>query len=111
MVIQDASNKKTIGELLNESILEDFYLDEKTRRDYVIKIAQIAHDQPIVHQNGIFELHNISEQDANFIIPTLRRMPWVEYVSKAGGRYDYSKMSYQGIPALKLNIIGKIKIN
>lgn len=111
MLIQDASSKKTLGELLHESITEDFYLDEKTRRDYVIKIAQIAHDQPIVHQNGIFELHNISEQDANSILSTLRRMPWVEYVSKVGDRYDYSKMSYQGIPALKLNITGKIKIN
>jgi len=111
MLIQDASSKKTLGELLHESITEDFYLDEKTRRDYVVKIAQIAHDQPIVHPNGIFELHNISEQDANFIIPNLRRMPWIEYVSKSGGRYDYSKMSYQGIPALKLNITGKIKFN
>ena len=111
MLIQDASSKKTLGELLNESITEDFYLDERTRRDYVVKIAQIAHDQPIVHSNGIFELYNISEQDANFIIPNLRREPWVEYVSKSGGKYDYSKMSYQGIPSLKLHITGKIKIN
>lgn len=111
MVVQDSSTKKTVGELLNEAVMKDFQLDEKTRREYVVKIAQIAHDQPIVHPNGIFELHNISEQDANFIIPNLRRMPWVEYISKAGGRYDYSKMSYQGIPALKLNITGKIKIN
>jgi hypothetical protein len=38
-------------------------------------------------------------------------MPWVEYVSKSGGRYDYSRMLYHGIPAMKLNITGKIKIN
>lgn len=111
MLIQDASSKKTVGELLHESILEAFQMDEKTRREYIIKIAQIAHDQPIVHPNGIFELHNISEQDANFIIPNLRREPWIEYVSKTSGKYDYSKISYQGIPALKLNITGKIKFN
>ena len=111
MLIQDASSKKTLGELLHESIMEDFQLDEKTRRDYAVKIAQIAHDQPIVHPNGMFELHNVSEQDTNFIIQNLRCEPWVEYVSKSGGKYDYSKMSYQGIPALKLNITGKIKFN
>jgi hypothetical protein len=59
----------------------------------------------------MFELQNVSEQDANFIIQNLRYEPWVEYVSKYGGKYDYSKMSYQGIPSLKLNITGKIKIN
>ena len=96
-------------ELSLESLEEE--LDERTRREYVTKIAQIAHDQPIVHPNGIFELHNISEQDANFIIPNLRRMPWIEYVSKSGGRYDFSRMLYQGIPAMKLTITGKIKIN
>jgi predicted nucleotidyltransferase len=63
----------TSQELSLESLEEE--LDERTRREYVTKIAQIAHDQPIVHPNGIFELHNISEQDANFIIPNLRRMP------------------------------------
>jgi hypothetical protein len=75
MLIQDANSKKTLGELLRESIMEDFQLDERARRKYVVKIAQIAHDQPIVHPNGMFELQNVSEQDANFIIQNLRYEP------------------------------------
>jgi hypothetical protein len=75
MLIQDASSKKTLGELLHESITEDFYLDEKTRRDYVVKISQLTHNQPVIQQNGLFQIYNVKESDYNTIIAVLRRQP------------------------------------
>ena len=48
MVIQDKSSKKTVGELLNESIVEDFELTEKERFNYVNIISRLTHNQPII---------------------------------------------------------------
>jgi hypothetical protein len=109
MVIQDSSSKKTVGELLNEAILEDFHLDEKARRDYAIQIAQLTHYQPIVQINGLFEISNVKEADADYILAILRRQDWIEYISKSAERYDFSKMSYQGIPSRYFSIRGKIR--
>lgn len=110
MVVQDLGAKKTIGELLHESITEDFYLPEKDRRDYIVKITQLAHNQPIIQQNGLFHIYNVKESDYNTIIAALRKQPWIEYVSATAERYDFSKLSYQGIPSRYYSITGKIKI-
>ena len=73
MVIQDKSSKKTVGELLNESITEDFYLTEKERANYVNIISHLTHNQPIIQQNGIFQIHNVEESDYQYIVALLRR--------------------------------------
>ena len=73
MVIQDKSSKKTVGELLNESIVEDFYLAEKERVNYVNIISRLTHNQPIVQQNGIFQINNIKEDEYQYIVALLRR--------------------------------------
>ena len=73
MVIQDKSSKKTVGELLNESITEDFYLTEKERANYVNIISHLTHNQPIIQQNGIFQLHNLKEHEYQYILPLLKR--------------------------------------
>jgi len=109
MLIQDAATKKPLSSLLKEAINEGLVLSEKDRRDYVIKIAQIAHMQPLVMSNGIFELNNVKEDDAQFIVANLRRQSWVEQVTYSAERYDFSKMSYQGIPSRYFRIIGKIR--
>ena len=110
MLIQDSSNRKTVGELLNESIMESFGLTEKERYDYRIKISQLTHYQPIIQLNGLFELYNVKEDDADFILSILRRQPWVDYVQKSAERYDFSKISYAGLPSRLYKISGRIKI-
>ena len=73
MIIQDKSSEKTVGELLNESITEDFYLAEKERINYVNIISRLTHNQPIIQQNGIFQIHNVEESDYQYIVALLRR--------------------------------------
>lgn len=110
MVIQDKSSEKTIGELLNESIVEDFELAEKERLNYVNIIGRLTHNQPIIQQNGIFKIHNVEENEYQYLLTLLRRQSWIEYVSATAGRFDFNKISYQGMPKRLYTISGKIKI-
>ena len=73
MVIQDKSSKKTVGELLNESIVEDFELTEKERTNYVNIISHLTHNQPIIQQNGIFQIHNVEENEYQYLLTLLRQ--------------------------------------
>ena len=111
MVIQDKSSKKTVGELLNESITEDFYLTEKERVNYVNIISRLTHNQPIIQQNGIFKIHNVEENEYQYIVALLRQQSWIEYVSATAGKFDFNKISYQGMPKRLYTISGKIKID
>lgn len=110
MVIQDKSSEKTVGELLNESIVEDFELAEKERINYVNIIGRLTHNQPIIQQNGIFQIHNVEESEYQYLLTLLRRQSWIEYVSATAGRFDFNKISYQGMPKRLYTISGKIKI-
>ena len=73
MIIQDKSYEKTVGELLNESIVEDFELAEKERINYVNIISRLTHNQPIIQQNGIFQIHNVEENEYQHLLTLLRR--------------------------------------
>lgn len=73
MIIQDKSSEKTVGELLNESIVEDFELTEKERINYVNIISRLTHNQPIIQQNGIFQIHNVEENEYQHLLTLLRR--------------------------------------
>lgn len=110
MIIQDKSSEKTVGELLNESIVEDFELNEKERINYVNVISRLTHNQPIIQQNGIFQIHNVEENEYQYLLTLLRRQSWIEYVSATAGRFDFNKISYQGMPKRLYTISGKIKI-
>ena len=110
MVIQDKSSEKTVGELLNESIVEDFELTEKERINYVNIIGRLTHNQPIIQQNGIFQIHNVEENEYQYLLTLLRRQSWIEYVSATAGRFDFNKISYQGMPKRLYTISGKIKL-
>lgn len=111
MVIQDKSSEKTVGELLNESIVEDFELAEKERINYVNIIGRLTHNQPIIQHNGIFQIHNVEENEYQYIVTLLRQQSWIEYVSATAGKFDFNKISYQGMPKRLYTISGKIKIN
>jgi len=111
MVVQDSSTKKTVGELLNEAVIKDFYLSEKDRRGYIVKISQLTHNQPIIQQNGLFNIYNVKEDDYQTALNNLRRQPWIDYVHATAGKFDFNKISYQGMPSRLYTINGKIKIN
>jgi len=72
-IIQDEYNRKTVKELLNESIEEGLCLPEKARRDYAIELSRLTHNQAIVQQNGLFQIYNVKEDDCQRILPMLRR--------------------------------------
>lgn len=72
-IIQDESDRKTVKELLNESIAEGLLLPEKDRRNYAIELSRLTHNQAIVQQNGLFQIYNVKEDDCQRILPMLRR--------------------------------------
>ena len=58
---------------MNESIVEDFELTEKERVNYVNIISRLTHNQPIIQQNGIFQIHNVEENEYQYLLTLLRQ--------------------------------------
>ena len=46
-----------------------------------------------------------------YILALLRPQSWIEYVSATAGKFDFNKISYQGMPKRLYTISGKIKID
>ena len=84
-------------------------LDERSRREYKVKITQLTHNQPIIQPNGLFEIYNIKESDLQFVRTILGRQDFIEYIQASGEKLDFGKLNIHGIPAKKYKITGKIK--
>lgn len=78
----------------------DFYRQE---------IQRLTHQQPIIQPNGLFELYNVKEDDARFILNILRRQDFVEYAQMSASRFDFQTMSRMGRPAQYYRIIGQLR--
>ena len=78
------------------------------------KIAQIAHSQPIIQDNGLFFIYNIKASDVGSIVRELRTLPEIEeVVSTENGKYDFSDINHiamNRIPNQYYNIRGKISV-
>jgi len=94
---------------ITESLEESYYSDRELE-EFKIKIWQLAHSQPIVQRNGMFNIYNVLENDVNGILGKLRSLDFIDYVNKDSGKFDFSKpaMPGKGQPR-KYNIYGKIK--
>ena len=79
----------------------DFYRQE---------IQKLTHEQPIIQPNGIFELYNVREDDARFILNVLRRQDFIEYVQMSASKFDFQTMSRMGRPAQYYRIIGQLRV-
>jgi len=93
-----------------EEDINNIMLPEQDRRNYIIKISQLTHSQPIIQQNGLFNLYNIKEEDYQHILSKLRQQDYIESVTGTAGKYDFSKMPYRGMPARYYDITGRIKV-
>ena len=105
--LKELKNELISKDLSLESLEED--LSEPERRDFVHKIVEITHIQPVVHPNGIFEVNDIRNEEVDYLVFNLKRKNWVEYVSKIPGRFDFNHVSGFGLPSRYWTIRGKLR--
>ena len=108
--LKDLKNEIIENRLTLEALTEAANIDEKTRLIYRNKLAQIAHNQPIIQTNGLFNIYNVKADDADYIIRELYRQGLVEFVSKSADKFDFSKINFNGMPSRYYTISGKIKL-
>ena len=108
--LKDLKNEIIENRLTLEALTEAANIDEKTRLIYRNKLAQIAHNQPIIQTNGLFNIYNVKADDADYIIRELYRQGLVEFASKSADKFDFSKINFNGMPSRYYTISGKIKL-
>ena len=100
--------------LISKRLSLEEQLDATARRNLYNKIAQIAHSQPIIQDNGLFFIYNIKASDVGSIVRELRTLPEIEeVVSTENGKYDFSDINHiamNRIPNQYYNIRGKISV-
>ena len=108
--LKDLKNEIIENRLTLEALTEAANIDEKTRLIYRNKLAQIAHNQPIIQTNGLFKIFNVKADDADYIIRELYRQDLVEFASKTADKFDFSKINFDGMPSRYYTISGRIKL-
>jgi hypothetical protein len=53
--------------------------------------------------------YNVKETDLPFVKAILTRQDFIEYIQASGEKYDFSKVSYKGIPSKKYKLTGEIR--
>ena len=106
--LKQGKNKMEAKSLSLESLKEQ--LDERKRHQYMIKIMQTIHIQPIIQSNNYFFIYNVPESDVNYIISALKRLPFIKTVERGGaGKYDFSHINPVKLPQRLFTITGTIK--
>ena len=108
--LKDLRSTVIANGLTLEALNKSANIDEKTRIIFRNKIGQISHNQPVIQNNGLFEIYNVKADDADYIIRELQRQNIVEYVDKSAEKYDFSKINFNGMPSRYYKLTGKIKI-
>lgn len=68
-------------------------LNNKQLNTYRNKINQLCHMPCLLHENGIFELHNLDESSANFIVTVLKKQPFITDVrALESSKYNFNKI-------------------
>lgn len=91
---------------------EDYkQLTSAEMQEYRIKIGRAAAGaQAIVDRNGMFQIHNVQENDAAYVVSALRRLDFIAEVHAApSGKFDFRRMS-GAMPARYQTITGRIKL-
>lgn len=71
-------------------------LNDKQLYSYRNKINQLTHAQCILHENGIFEIHNIPEAEAHRIENTLRKESFITDVKAIESKkYNFNKIGFE----------------
>ncbi len=85
-------------------------LTNKQITEYRVKIAQLAHTQPLINAYGKFTISNVRENDADYICRILKAQDFIVNVNKTPGRFDFKAMATTGMPSRMYSITGQIKI-
>lgn len=114
--LKDLRNETISTELSLEGLDHD-NIDESAHQltnhdlqQYRIDIQRVTHNQPVIQPNGIFEIYNVAEDDANTIISLLKRQNYVADVHAApSGKYNFNKAGFSGMASRYFTIRGRIK--
>lgn len=83
-------------------------LTRTERQEYYNEISRTTFYQPIIQENGTFEIYNVKENDLMVILTKLNSLPFIEYANKSSSKLDLSHLK-NGLPTKQYRIIGKIK--
>lgn len=91
---------------LSERLEEDF--DGYTLDDYKTKIWSLTGRQPLMQENGIFEIYNVPEAEALQLVDLLNRQEFVSHARLSSSKFDYSKVGAGMRPSRIYKILGQL---
>ena len=102
-----------LKELRDKVISRRLSLEERLenrvyRQKLYDKLYQLAHYQPILHENGIFEFYNVPEMEVQTILNALKQQDFVAYAQASSDKLDFSRLAIGGRPSRLFHIHGKI---
>ena len=69
-------------------------LTAKQLNNYKNRINRVAHDQCVLRENGIFEIHNVLQSDVSRIVSLLKQEPYIADANSYPGRYNFNKFDF-----------------
>jgi predicted nucleotidyltransferase len=96
------ANRLSLDEQLTESATEPL-ID-----DYKEKIWSLTGRQPLMQENGIFEIYNVPENEARRIVDLLQRQDFISHVRLSSSKLDYARLGTGMRPGRIYKIFGQI---
>ena len=103
----DAQRKAMFANGWHESLEED--LDSKLE-DYAKQIQTATNYFPIMQENGLFEIYNLSENTVNLTLMQIKNLEFVQWVQKAVTNFNASALALSNVPQRKYKIYGQVKL-
>jgi len=93
-------------------INEDLTREEIEKiRTYIASEANIPTSGIMVFNNGRFEIHQVGENDAGYILNKLQRNSKIKNLNKNSTSYDFSHYTGFGVPKQKYTVSGYFRLD
>jgi len=87
-------------------ILKPQEMDEY--RLYIARLCNIPAGDILINQYSRFEIYQVKESDKHMMVYNLQRDPLISDVTCSSSGFDFSRISYPGLPSQKYTITGLI---
>jgi predicted nucleotidyltransferase len=91
---------------LEEQLTEDAH--NLSIEDYKDKIWSLTGHQPLMQENGIFEIYNVPEQEAHRIVALLKQQDFISQVRLSASKLDYARLGAGMRPSRIYKILGQL---
>lgn len=103
----DAQRKAMFANGWHESLEED--LDSKLE-DYAKQIQAATNYFPIMQENGLFEIYNLSENTVNLTLMQVKNLDFVQWAQKAVTNFNAPALALMNVPQRKYKIYGQVEL-